>query len=389
MREDCTCPYLYRHSVATPAPEGYVPFYLSHYGRHGSRWVISPGCHTITQHILADAEKAGTLTALGKSLYERIKLIANNAADRYGDLAPLGVVEHRAIAERMFRSFPEIFSPADERRCIIHSRSTQVPRCILSMAANNERLKELNPQIEITREATKRDQYLANDAHINSDTVRTIVSTFRKKYFHPQRFIASVFSDTIYAKEHIKDQAMFANLVFEAAINMPNIDYLHISLMDVFTEDEIFVLWQASNLRMYEELGPSPVNGKNATQSAALLLQNIIDCADSAIANKNVSADLRFGHDVYITPLLAFMDIKGMNVRESNPDSVYTAWCDFKATPMGTNLQLVFYKNEQSRDVLVKFLLCEQETSIPVKTDIAPYYHWNDVNAYYQKKIVH
>ena len=27
----------------TPAPKGYEPFYMSHYGRHGSRWLIWEG----------------------------------------------------------------------------------------------------------------------------------------------------------------------------------------------------------------------------------------------------------------------------------------------------------------------------------------------------------
>ena len=26
--------------VYSPTPEGYAPFYISHYGRHGSRWLI-------------------------------------------------------------------------------------------------------------------------------------------------------------------------------------------------------------------------------------------------------------------------------------------------------------------------------------------------------------
>ena len=27
----------------TPTPKGYEPYYMSHYGRHGSRWLISEG----------------------------------------------------------------------------------------------------------------------------------------------------------------------------------------------------------------------------------------------------------------------------------------------------------------------------------------------------------
>jgi hypothetical protein len=35
----------------------------------------------------------------------------------------------------------------------------------------------------------------------------------------------------------------------------------------------------------------------------------------------------------------------------------------------------------------VKFMLNEQEKSIPVKTDMAPYYHWKDVEAYYRAEL--
>jgi hypothetical protein len=382
------CPYLYDTSVSTPAPDGYVPFYMSHYGRHGSRWVISSSCHVVPKGILSAADSAGVLTALGKSLFERITVAADDAAERYGDLSSLGVREHRAIAERMFRSFPEIFSTENGRRCIIHSRSTQVPRCILSMAANSERLKELNPRIEVTRDATKKDRYLNNNAEINNDTAKAIVAAFLKKHFNPGRFIASIFSDTAYAYTHVKDQTNFAYLVFSAAINMPNLDHLHISMMDLFTPEEIFILWQSSNLEIYSQVGPSIVNGKPALHSASMLLKDILECADAAIANNNVSADFRFGHDSYIIPLLGLMDIQGMNVQEPDPDKVYAVWSNFKASPMGTNLQMIFYRNGSNDDILVKFLHCEKETTIPVPTDVAPFYHWKDVRAYYTKKII-
>ena len=39
-----------------------------------------------------------------------------------------------------------------------------------------------------------------------------------------------------------------------------------------------------------------------------------------------------------------------------------------------------------SNDVLVKVLLNEKETKLPVKTDVAPYYHWKDVESYYREK---
>ena len=69
---------------------------------------------------------------------------------------------------------------------------------------------------------------------------------------------------------------------------------------------------------------------------------------------------------------------------ETNPDKFYRAWCNFKVTPMAANIQLVFFKKKGSDDILVKFLHCEKEVTIPIETDIAPFYHWKDVEAYYR-----
>ncbi len=40
-----------------------------------------------------------------------------------------------------------------------------------------------------------------------------------------------------------------------------------------------------------------------------------------------------------------------------------------------------------SNDVLVKVLLNEKEAKLPVKTDVAPHYHWKDVESYYREKL--
>jgi len=381
------CPYIYENSTQTSAPEGYTPFYISHYGRHGSRWVISPDCHLVPQKILGNALRDGKLTETGKTLLKRINILAADAEGRYGDLSPLGAREQKGIAERMFRAFPQVFTTDGSRKCNIYSRATQVPRCILSMSAFDERLKELNPGITVVQEASQRDKYLNNDAELTKDTVKKIESSFLKRQLDTRRFIAQLFNDTLYAKRKIADAEKFAYQVFSAAVNLPNLDGFNFSLFDFFTPDEIFILWQYSNMHMYYLVGPSGVNGKNAVKSASLLLKNIIDCADSAIKNGDVSADLRFGHDSYIIPLLALMDIKDMNIRENDPDKIFTAWSTFKASPMGANLQLIFYKNGKTGDVLVKLLHCEKEVQVPVHTDMPPYYHWKDIKEYYAKKI--
>jgi len=382
--------YSYTPTPGTPAPKGYQPFYISHYGRHGSRWLDPESYYTIPNTILKEAHQNKKLTEFGESLYTRIQVIAKDAEARYGALSPRGVREHKEIAERMFRSFPEVFSTANGRKCFIYSRSTTVPRCIISMAANNERLKELNPEIEIQREAYDRNTYLNNrnkNKTSEKDSITAQYTRFFYKHFDSNRFIAKVFNDTDYAKKQVSDPYTFISNIYSINADLQDIDYLNVSLADVFTNDELFALWQTINLRMYYYCGPSAAYGTDAINSAKLLLKNILEGADQAIQNGKVSADLRFGHDVFIIPLLALMDVKGMNGREADPEKVYQVWSDFKVSPMGVNLQLVFFRNNQTKDILVKILHCEKEVTIPVKTDIAPYYHWKDFKAYYEQKL--
>ena len=44
-------------AAATPAPEGYEPFYISHYGRHGSRWHASESVYENPRAKLRKAAK--------------------------------------------------------------------------------------------------------------------------------------------------------------------------------------------------------------------------------------------------------------------------------------------------------------------------------------------
>lgn len=374
-------PYIYKESTQTKAPEGYKPFYITHYGRHGSRWLDSPESYTTPQNILNEANNAGMLTDFGKKLCEKINIVAKDADGQYGDVTPQGVKEHRGIAERMFNNFPEVFSTENGKECFIFSRSTNVPRCILSMAANNERLKELNPKIKIERTAAKKNSYLNNGyKNADRDSINKVSKQFLIDNFDVKGFINSVFTDSVYANKVIADQPAFVSNLYYVVADAKDLDHLSISMEDIFTPEDFFKLWQASNIKLYLVF-----TSKVAVDSSKKLLRNILDCSESAIKNNNISADLRFGHDSYISPLLTLMNIEGTYAVEHNPAKVFEKWCDFKVTPMAVNLQMVFFRKDNSEDVLVKFLHNEKEVSIPVKTDIAPYYHWTDVKTYYEQ----
>ena len=52
----------------TPAPKGYTPYYISHYGRHGSRYLIGTNDYERPYDMLLKAQKLGMLTAKAKRL---------------------------------------------------------------------------------------------------------------------------------------------------------------------------------------------------------------------------------------------------------------------------------------------------------------------------------
>ncbi|MEA5006425.1 MAG: histidine-type phosphatase [Rikenellaceae bacterium] len=381
-------PYYFEAVESTPAPKGYKPFYISHYGRHGSRWVQTAETYTYPQGILSKAHDEGKLTPLGESVYKRVDAAAKDAWNRYGDLSQLGANEHREIAERMFQSFPEVFSTKKGKQCKVYSRSTVVPRCILSMAANNEKLKELNPRIKFIREASDRNRYLNNRyTQTKKDSVNAIRDNFLAERLNLNGFKSKLFNDSVYAARIVDNPLSFMKSIHLIATDIPCVDSLDFTLFDIFTDDELFTLWQGNNMSLYYTCGPSNANGKVVRDSSKLLLKDILDCAEKAVNGGDISADLRFGHDTYIIPLLTLMDIKGMNITTDNPEKIYQFWSDFKISPMGVNLQIIFYRSSNDSEILVKLLHCEKEVEIPIKSDIAPYYKWEDFKAYYKAKL--
>ena len=74
-------------------------------------------------------------------------------------ISPQGIAEQRGIAERMAASYPSLFEGDD---VFVEAYSSIFPRCILTMAAFNQRLTELNPKIRIYQTSNARVQPFTN-----------------------------------------------------------------------------------------------------------------------------------------------------------------------------------------------------------------------------------
>ncbi len=372
----------------TPAPKGYKPFYVSHYGRHGSRYLLGDRDYQWIIQLMEKAETVNGLTPLGHDVLKRLNMVWEEAQGRAGDLTPLGVRQHQGIAERMSKNFPEVFRGKRH----VSARSTVVYRCAMSMVAFGDRLKQLNPQLDMSYEMS--EKYMS---YLNYHSARSNAFTHGKKgpwveeyrkfeeaQVHPDRLVSTLFSNADFIRCEVNPSELMWGLYW-IAVDMQDME-TPVSFFDLFTAKEMFDLWQCVNYRFYMgNANPLASNGIVMANSKSLV-ENILESADAAIKDRSIAATLRFGHDGNVIPLLALLQIENFDVAVAGPAEVYKHWCDFKATPMASNVQIVFFENKAG-DILVKFMHNEKEVHVPVKTDQWPFYHWNDVKEYYQKRL--
>lgn len=372
----------------TPAPKGYKPFYVSHYGRHGSRYLLADRDYQWIIQLMEKAETVNGLTPLGHDVLKRLIMVWEETQGRAGDLTPLGVRQHQGIAERMSKNFPEVFRGKRH----VSARSTVVYRCAMSMVAFGDRLKQLNPQLDMSYEMS--EKYMS---YLNYHSARSNAFTHGKKgpwveeyrkfeeaQVHPDRLVSTLFSNADFIRCEVNPSELMWGLYW-IAVDMQDME-TPVSFFDLFTAKEMFDLWQCVNYRFYMgNANPLASNGI-VMANAKSLVENILESADAAIKDRSIAATLRFGHDGNVIPLLALLQIENFDVAVAGPAEVYKHWCDFKATPMASNVQIVFFENKAG-DILVKFMHNENEVHVPVKTDQWPFYHWNDVKEYYQKRL--
>ena len=375
----------------TPAPKGYRAFYISHYGRHGSRYLIGQDEYSAPLEVLARADSLGKLTPLGADVLRRVRLLEAEADGRLGELTPLGAEQHRQIARRMYERFPDVF----KGDVCVDAKSTVVIRCILSMENELQELLRLNPRLRVSHDASMHDMYYMNQ----SDPVLSAGKTPRRaqvawndfcsRHVSRAALMQRLFNDAGYVKYEV-DTLDFAARLFKLASNLQSSPLgEEMTLYDVFTKDELYNFWLADNASWYIGYGACGLNGATQPFSQRNLLRNIIHQADSCIALERPGATLRFGHETMVLPLACLLGLNGYDLSTSDLESlVGKGWVNYKVFPMGANIQLVFFRRgADDADVLVKVLLNEDEATLPVPTDCAPYYHWSDFKEYYLKKL--
>ena len=376
--------------VLTPTPKGYEPFYMSHYGRHGSRWLIGEKSYTRILEKMRKAKQQDKLTATGLHVLQQLEEFYLTTTDRLGDLTTVGERQHHGIGQRMAHNFPEIFCSTGVH---IDARSTTVNRCILSMIAECEELAAANPTAVFHNDVSESLQYYLNQprkglvkamANKAREHRNNLMKSRQAPLVMHDNIIATLFNDTQWADDSL-DAARTASALFEVASNMQSHD-TDIDLMQLFTDEEVYGQWQARNIGWYLDYGNALIGEGALPFSQKNLLKNIIATADTVTQTQ---ATLRFGHEVCVMPLACLLELDSCNYATDDMTTLDSHWRNYRIFPMACNIQLVFYRPVKGKkgDILVKALLNEREARLPAVTENFPYYRWADLRRYYLDKI--
>lgn len=382
-----------KHRFVQPVPRGYEPFYISHYGRHGSRWMPSDERYIWVNRQFEDETN---LTPLGKKVKSMLQQVWENARGNGGKLSKLGEQQHREIARRMVNNYHGIFTDG----IAVKARSSVVDRCAKSMQAFTSEMRSMRPNLNIDVKTDSAD--MAWIAYTSAEEKALEARTRIVPNINPDRFISQLFVDTKKVAEPMKlmsELHTITSSLQDVCLNFKSYPKKIEKTFDsLFTDEEFEAIYRANNQRMTICNGRYTLNDGIPARSAISLWKNIEAEADAALSKDKPSATLRFGHDTSLYRLLTLLDVcyddtsavATADAYEDNSE-IHSEPMD-RLLPMAANLQMVFYKNA-SGDVIVKFIVNEQDgfarfDYVDELDDIDGfYYRWQDIKAYMQHRL--
>ena len=363
----------------TPAPKGYTPFYISHYGRHGSRSNWGGKAYEDLIRTLEVGKGMGILTPGGDSLRVAARKVLESYGGMDGRLSQRGAREHAALAERMYNRYPEVFAGQKNVRAF----SSTVQRCIISMNSFTNSLTRQNPKLQIRLDTGEKFMdYLDNEKGWERITGRAMRKSFEWLRDVPDDslgVLSRVFTDPVAARKFVPSARQFTSDIYDTAVVAEDFDIPE-DLYSVLPFDAIYRRWAQNNMFLYLGHCNSVEVGMDRVPMAKSLVEDIVEKADVALATGDYAADLRFGHDYPLMALVSYLGVEGVGDR-LEVGEICQKWFGFWNICMASNLQMVFYRNKAGH-VLVKFLYQEQERKLrgldPV---VGPYYDWETVKA--------
>ena len=371
--------YEFREIRDTKPPKGYKPFYICPYGRHGSRSNWGGKAYEDLIATLEEGKRQGILTPGGDSLLAATRQVLAFYGGMDGRLSQRGVREHDALAERMFKRYPEVFK-GDK---MVRAFGSQVQRCLISMNAFTTSLVRQNPKLHFYLDTGEKFQeYINNESGWQQKTgpaMMKAMAVVREMPDDTLGVLSRIFTDVPKARTFVKSARSLTENVWNTAIISEDFD-IPDNLFRFLPFDALYKRWAQSNVMLYTGHCNSVESGNDRVPMAQSCVEDIVAKADECIATGRYCADLRFGHDYPLMALVNYLGIEGVGERIP-AEEICDRWLGFWNIPMASNLQIIFYRNKAG-DVLVKFLYQEQEKLLRgLEPFQGPYYKWETVKA--------
>ena len=376
------------------APKGYEPFYFSIISRHGSRYELDDESFATPNDIFNKASKLGILTPLG----EEVKAIINRAtADQMGkggELTLRGQEQLRDIGRRAYNNFGKIFEGGS-----IDGKSSTKMRCVFSMVAFVDGLKEKLPALPVEMEARESFVPMLRPMANHPDTPKRLIKVWELHgkigegwKGESMEWLCKQDMSQILAKLTTKPELLvekcsaksiqhFVCDTHHALLFAQNFRICDSKILKrVFTpEEQLFFYVYHTNKWLHFSGGWGNPLIECYTSYMTPLVDDIIVKAQEAVEGKNPhTANLRFTHDSYVVPLLSIFGFEGCSLQYTgNLEKDCCSSPLVKWMPMAANIQMVLYRNKENK-VLVRLLLNEQDMKLPIECKTAPFYPWDE-----------
>lgn len=377
-----------------PAPDGKKPYYINHYGGPSPYYLERPEYYDDPFNTLSRADSLGKLTDMGRDVLRKVTLLRSEAHNRTGELTEAGKLQARENVRQIIKLVPEIFSG----NCYVDCRSVVDNHCLLTLGEAAVEVSRAHQPLRMNINASQSSQAWMNpqDEMLEdqrSDSLAMVhYAEFTARWApDDQHLMSTLFNDADYALT--VDAAALSRQLFDLAGSTQytgTADHSQsFNLYDVFSPEEIHRHWMRRNAWAYIRYGGCSLNGGHQPYIQRRPLWNLIHQGDSMLRLDYPVVHLRYTHESVVMSLVCLLELNGYGVHTDCLDSLEAlGWADYRIMPLGGSMIMIHYRSDKNDpDPMVRVLLNGSDAQLPIKTDCAPYYHWQDVKRYYLRKL--
>ncbi len=405
-------PYKAPGGSYTPPPAGYAPVFINYVGRHGARFMTKAGADLRVREVLQAAEKNNSLTSKGKQVKAMVERLLAVEKDKYEQITLLGKEEQEAIGERMLYNYERVFRGKGLEIVTTYKLRTQQSaeaflRGLAKVPGKRQYEKAVDSLDAVLRFYDLSPAYLRYKKSVVLRRSLDSLDSDKRTKEAADHICGSLFTtgsaglDAVSFADNLYD---LYSVQFSLPGEMQEKGYTKdsVDLGITFGRKDLEWLDFRSGAQDFLEKGPGFDPLGIQVKVAAPLLVDFITSTDKVtghsgtggVAGASSGADvlpdvpdaiLRFTHAEAISPFAALLGIPQASTPARSIYGYQAGWRAESVIPLSANIQWILYSN--GKDWLVKVLLNERESALPVGTKSYPYYRWEDVKQYYIKKL--